>query len=54
LNAALRENALHWAELKKNAVPALNQLLEKEKAGRIEPKAGGETPSSDVDGDDEP
>jgi hypothetical protein len=55
LDAALRENALRWAELKKTDVPALNQLLEKEKAGRIDPKArAGETPSSDVDGDDEP
>ena len=55
LDVALRENIARWAELKKNQVPALNQLLEKEKAGRIDPRAGrGETPSSDVDGDDEP
>jgi len=55
LDGALRENALRWAELKKTEVHALNQLLEKDKAGTINPKArGGETPSSDVDGDDEP
>jgi photosystem II stability/assembly factor-like uncharacterized protein len=55
LDGALRENALRWAELKKTEVHALNQLLEKDKAGTIDPKArGGETPSSDVDGDDEP
>ncbi|HWY42513.1 MAG TPA: hypothetical protein VNX66_03390 [Candidatus Sulfotelmatobacter sp.] len=54
LDAALRENALRWAELKKTEVPALNQLLGKEKAGRIDPKARVGDPSSDVDGDDEP
>jgi photosystem II stability/assembly factor-like uncharacterized protein len=44
-----------WIELKKAGVADLNRLLEKEKAGRIDPKArSGETPSSDVDGDDEP
>jgi hypothetical protein len=55
LDVALRENLARWGEMKTTDVPALNQLLEKEKAGRIDPKArGGETPSSDLDGDDEP
>src|SRR6266404_752113 len=55
LEVALRENAQRWRELKKTDVVALNQLLEKEKGGRIDPQLqGGETPSSDVDGDDEP
>jgi photosystem II stability/assembly factor-like uncharacterized protein len=55
LEVALREDMAQWSELKKNQVPALNQVLQKEKAGRIDPQAGrGETPSSDVDGDDEP
>jgi len=55
LDVALRENLARWGEMKTTDVPALNQLLEKEKAGRIDPKARArETPSSDVDGDDEP
>jgi photosystem II stability/assembly factor-like uncharacterized protein len=55
LEAARLETVERWGELKRTGVPALNQLLEKEKAGRIDPKArGGEAPSSDVDGDDEP
>jgi photosystem II stability/assembly factor-like uncharacterized protein len=55
LEVARLEYGQRWRDLKKTDVPALNQLLEKEKAGRIDPKArGGETPSSDVDGDDEP
>jgi photosystem II stability/assembly factor-like uncharacterized protein len=55
LEVARLENAQRWRELKKAGVAELNQLLEKEKAGRIDPQVrGGEAPASDVDGDDEP
>jgi hypothetical protein len=55
LKQAILEKSQQWRDLKKTGVPELNQLLEKEKAGRIAPdKSSQEKPSSDVDGDDEP
>jgi len=55
LGVGLQENLARWKELKKTDVVALNHLLEKEKAGKIDPEVrGGETPPTDVDGDDEP
>jgi photosystem II stability/assembly factor-like uncharacterized protein len=55
LEAARLENAERWRELKTSGVKELNQLLEKEKAGRIDPeRQQGDAPSTDVDGDDEP
>jgi DNA repair exonuclease SbcCD ATPase subunit len=55
LEVARLEKAARWRELKTSAVKELNQLLEKEKAGRIDPeRQPGEAPSTDVDGDDEP
>jgi photosystem II stability/assembly factor-like uncharacterized protein len=55
LEVARLEKAARWRELKTSGVKELNQLLEKEKAGRIDPeRQQGEAPSTDVDGDDEP
>jgi hypothetical protein len=55
LEVARLELGGRWIELKKAGVADLNRLLEKEKAGRIDPEVrGGEAPASDVDGDDEP
>ena len=55
LEASLRELAGRWREMKKTDIATLNQLLEKEKAGKINPELrSGEGPASDVDGDDEP
>ena len=55
LGVALQENLASWKELKGSDLVALNQLLEKEKAGKIDPEVrSGETPAADVDGDDEP
>jgi photosystem II stability/assembly factor-like uncharacterized protein/uncharacterized coiled-coil protein SlyX len=55
LEAALRENSERWKEMKRIDVVALNQVLEKEKAGKIDPEVrSAGTPASDVDGDDEP
>jgi hypothetical protein len=55
LELALRENSGRWKELKKTDVEALNQLLEQEKAGTINPERRiADAPSTDVDGDDEP
>jgi len=55
LELALQENFARWKELKTTDVLALNQLLQKEKAGKIDPEVrDGEAPATDVDGDDEP
>jgi hypothetical protein len=55
LEVARLENAARWRELKTSGVKELNQLLEKENAGRIDPeRQQGDAPSTDVDGDDEP
>jgi hypothetical protein len=55
LEVARLENAERWRELKTAGVTELNQLLEKEKAGGIDPeRRQGVAPSTDVDGDDEP
>jgi photosystem II stability/assembly factor-like uncharacterized protein len=55
LAVALREASARWNEMKKIELAALNQLLEKEKAARIDPeRPQTEKPSADVDGDDEP
>ena len=55
LQEALNELAARWSEMKRTDLPALNALLEKEKAGNIDPaRRSGEAPSTDVDGDDEP
>jgi hypothetical protein len=55
LEVARLELVGRWTELKKAGVADLNRLLEKEKAGRIDPeRREGNAPSTDVDGDDEP
>jgi photosystem II stability/assembly factor-like uncharacterized protein len=55
LQAALRETSARWNEMKKIDLAALNQLLEREKAAKIDPeRREPEKPSADVDGDDEP
>jgi len=55
LQEALNELAAGWSEMKRTDLPALNALLEKEKAGNIDPqRPSTEPPSTDVDGDDEP
>ena len=55
LKQAMLEKSQQWRDLKKTGMAELNLLLEKEKAGRIDPdKSSQETPSSDADGDDEP
>jgi photosystem II stability/assembly factor-like uncharacterized protein len=55
LKVALLEYAQRRSELKTTAATTLNPLLQKEKAGRIDPEVPAhESPSSDVDGDDEP
>ncbi|HEY1423249.1 MAG TPA: hypothetical protein VGF20_07345 [Candidatus Acidoferrum sp.] len=55
LQAALAELSALWKNIKATDLPALNQALEKEKAGKIEPeRRSGEAPSENPDGDDEP
>jgi hypothetical protein len=55
LEAALAELSARWKNIKTTDLPALNQALEKEKAGKIEPeRRGDEAPAADADGDDEP
>jgi hypothetical protein len=55
LEVARLELGGRWTELKKAGVADLNRLLEKEKAGKIDPERREENaPSTDVDGDDEP
>jgi photosystem II stability/assembly factor-like uncharacterized protein len=55
LEVARLELRGRWIESKKADVADLNRLLEKEKAGRIDPeRREGGAPSTDVDGDDEP
>ncbi len=55
LAAALKTASEQWESIKKMDLSKLNELLEKEKAGKIDPeRKSGDVPSSDVDGDDEP
>jgi hypothetical protein len=55
LKNALEDASARWKELKKTDVAALNRILEKEKTQEIDPERRvGESPSEDVDGDDEP
>src|SRR6266851_5961050 len=55
LNSALKEASARWKEMKKTDVAALNQILEREKTQKIDPKRRVEAgPSEDVDGGDEP
>ena len=55
LKNALKDASTRWKQLKKTDLTALNQLLEHEKSGKIDPERKvGEVPSDDVDGDDEP
>ncbi len=55
LKNALKETSARWIEIKKTDIAALNQVLEREKTGKIDPqRKAGEAPSDDVDGDDEP
>jgi len=55
LQGALRDASMRWKEMKARDVAALNQVLEKEKAAKIDPeRRDREAPSADVDGDDEP
>jgi hypothetical protein len=55
LGVALKETSGRWSVIKKTDVAALNEMLDKQKVGRIDPeRKSEEVPSSDVDGDDEP
>jgi hypothetical protein len=54
LETALTELVTRWSEIKKTDLSAVNDLLEKEKLGKINPGRGGDLPSAEVDGDDEP
>jgi hypothetical protein len=55
LSVALEENLARWRQLKGSDLLELNQLLEQEKAGTINPERRiADAPSTDVDGDDEP
>ena len=55
LKNALKEASTRWKELKTADLATLNQLLEKEKAPKIDPERKlGEGQMEDVDGDDEP
>jgi len=55
LGAALKETSGRWSVIKKTDVAALNEMLDKQKVGRIDPeRKSEEVPSSEVDGDDEP
>jgi len=55
LAAALKAASEQWESIKKMDLSKLNELLEKENAGKIDPeRKSGDAPSSDVDGDDEP
>ena len=55
LETALKATTARWAELKSTDVPALNQLLGKDNAGKIDPQRHSSgAPAADSDGDDEP
>jgi len=55
LDAALVELTVRWKDIKNADLTALNLVLEREKAGKIDPeRRSSEAPSADVDGDDEP
>jgi photosystem II stability/assembly factor-like uncharacterized protein len=55
LSVALQENLARWRQLKGGDLLELNQLLEREKAGTINPERRiADASSTDVDGDDEP
>ena len=55
LETALRDAITRWQEMKRIDVTALNERLEQEKVGTIDPERHvGDGPASDVDGDDEP
>lgn len=55
LGSALTGLRARWKEMKNSEIPVLNQSLEKEKAGKIDPeRRDGEAPEADEDGDDEP
>jgi len=55
LGSALTGLSARWKEMKNSEIPVLNQSLEKEKAGKIDPeRRDGEAPEADEDGDDEP
>ena len=55
LEGARKEIVGRWREIKRIDAAALNELLEREKAWKIDPeRRAGETPSADVDGEDVP
>ena len=54
LEAALGELSARWKNSKSSDLAALNQALEKENAGKIDPERRGALPEEDEDGDDEP
>jgi len=55
LDAALVELTVRWKDIKNADLTALNLVLEREKAGKIDPeRRSSEAPSADADGDDEP
>jgi photosystem II stability/assembly factor-like uncharacterized protein len=55
LDAALIELTVRWKDIKNVDLTALNLVLEREKAGKIDPeRRSSDAPSADVDGDDEP
>ena len=55
LESALTGLSTRWKDMKSSKLPVLNQSLEKEKAGKIDPeRRDGEAPEADEDGDDQP
>jgi hypothetical protein len=55
LEGALKENSDRWNDLKTSQIPALNQLLDREKLARIDAnKRDREAPTAEADGDDDP
>jgi photosystem II stability/assembly factor-like uncharacterized protein len=55
LETALRDTIAHWREMKRTDLVSLNEKLELEKAGKINPELRiGNGPATDVNGDDEP
>jgi hypothetical protein len=55
LETALREEVARWREMKHVDLASLNERLEQDKAGKIDPEVRtGEAPREDADGDDEP
>ena len=55
LETALRDTIARWREMKRTDLVSLNEKLELEKAGKINPELRiGNGPATEVNGDDEP